>query len=49
MALKRQAAAQQNNLWIPTDQVSRSPGHPFYQALNRVLAKKEFDRFVEDL
>ena len=49
MALKRQAAAQQNNLWISTDQVSRSPGHPFYQALNRVLAKKGFDRFVEDL
>ena len=49
MALKKQIAAQQNNLWIPADQVSRSPGHPFYQALNRILNKKEFDPFVEDL
>ncbi|WP_439621621.1 transposase [Gemmata sp.] len=27
----------------------RSPGHAFYDRLNRILAESEFDRFVEDL
>ena len=49
MALKRHAPDGQTNLWIPTAEVTRSPGHPFYQALNRILAKHDFDRCAEDL
>ena len=49
MALRRRDDESQGDFWIPYDQVARSPGHPFYQTLNRVLAAHRFDRFVEDL
>jgi hypothetical protein len=28
-------------------ELARSPGHPFYERLNRVLAEADFDAFVE--
>ena len=40
--LKRDA-----ELWVPTAELPRSPGHPFYDALNRLLAKASFDAQVE--
>ena len=39
----------QSAVWIPTQELPRSPGHPFYQALNRLLAEAKFDAFVEKL
>ena len=36
-------------MWVPTEKLPRSPGHPFYERLNRVLAKAGFDAFVEGL
>jgi len=33
------AGEQQTDLWIPTTELARSPGHPFYDRLNRILAK----------
>jgi len=39
----------EEGLWVPTTELPRSPGHPFYERVNRVLAKAGFDRFVEDL
>lgn len=38
----------QRPIWVESS-VARGPGHPFYEALNRLLAKHEFDRFVEGL
>ena len=38
----------QQGMWIATRTLARSPGHPFYQALNRLLSKHGFDRFVEE-
>lgn len=38
---------QQEDLWIPSCALARSGGHPFYEGLNRVLAKHDFDGFVE--
>jgi transposase len=39
----------QGELWIPTEQIARSPGHPFYVKLNRVLRQEQFDRRIEAL
>jgi len=47
MAMGRRETQQQGQLWIPASEVARSPGHPFYERLNRILAKHGFDAFVE--
>jgi transposase len=38
----------QAGLWIATSDLVRSPGHPFYERLNRLLAEHGFDAFVEE-
>jgi len=38
----------QRPMWIESS-VARGPGHPFYEALNRLLSKHGFDGFVEGL
>lgn len=48
MALGRRKPAQQP-LWVANGELPRSPGHPFYAALNRLLAEAGFDRFVEQM
>ena len=37
----------QESLWVSTSELPRSPGHPFYSRLNRILAASGFDPFVE--
>jgi hypothetical protein len=34
-------------LWIASNAVASSPGHPFYEKLERVLRDAGFDEFVE--
>jgi transposase len=34
-------------MWVATSDLPKSPGHPFYQRLNQVLAANSFDGFVE--
>lgn len=48
MSMSKRQGERQPNLWINTAEIVRSPGHPFYQRLNVVLAKHGFDRFVEE-
>ena len=48
MAMGRQAGEQQA-MWVATQDLPKSQGHPFYRKLNRVLAKAGFDRLVEEL
>ncbi len=48
MALGKRQPRQQE-LWIPTTQLPPTPGHPFYQKLNRVLEDAGFDGYVEGL
>lgn len=48
MALGRRKA-QQEELFIPTAELARGSGHPFYTKLNAVLAEDQFDTFVENL
>jgi transposase len=40
---------EQEQLFATHQDLRASGGHPFYEALNRVLKKHNFDRFVEDL
>jgi len=39
----------QDELFIATNQLAASPGHPFYTKLNAVLAQADFDDFTEKL
>jgi transposase len=48
MALGKRKREQQG-LWIATTELPKSPGHPFYQKLNELLAEADFDRWVEKL
>jgi transposase len=48
MALGKRKDEQQE-LWIATTDLPKSSGHPFYKALNRLLAEADFDRFAEAL
>lgn len=38
---------QQQGLWIATTELPKSPGHPFYQKLNELLAEAQFDPWIE--
>jgi transposase len=48
MAMQGRSTEKQADFWIPTSELARSPGHPFYERLNKILAEAGFDRFVED-
>ena len=37
----------QESLFVAADQLAQSPGHPFYQRFNALLAEAGFDRWVE--
>jgi transposase len=47
MAMKRRKP-KQAEFWVPTADLARSPGHPFYERLNRLLSEHGFDPFVEE-
>jgi len=49
MALGRRKRQRQSELWVPTAELPRAAGHPFYEKLNRLLAEARFDEFVEEL
>jgi transposase len=46
---KRRRRAQQASMWVPTQDLPRSAGHPFYARLNEILADADFDGYVETL
>jgi transposase len=48
MALGKQKCEQQA-AWVATTDLPMSPGHPFYQKLNRLLGDAGFDDYVEKL
>ena len=47
MAMGKKRKRPQDTMWVATSDLPKSPGHPFYQGLNRVLAANSFDAFVE--
>ena len=40
---------QQQEMWVATTDLPKSPGHAFYDKLNELLAEAEFDSWVEKL
>ena len=38
----------QRGLWVLTSSLAKSPGHPFYERLSRLLDEEGFDAFVEE-
>jgi IS5 family transposase len=48
MAMGKRKAERQEALFLPAGELPKSPGHPFYQALNRLLAEADFDRWAEE-
>jgi len=47
MAMRRRKSERQDSLFITADNLPKFQGHPFYQALNRLLAEAGFDRWIE--
>lgn len=39
----------QGSMWVAYNELSRGPGHRFYEKLNELLREAEFDRKAEDL
>jgi len=46
MALGRRGGGERS-MWVAASALPHSPGHPFYERLNRILDEVGFDRFVE--
>ncbi len=49
MAMGKRGRQRQENLFIASNTLVKSPGHPFYEKLNQVLGANGFDEFVEGL
>lgn len=49
MSMSKREGERQSDLWVPTTELARSPGHPFYERLNKVLGEAGFDAFVEQV
>ena len=47
MAMGKGNRGRQETFWVPTAELPRTPGHPFYEQLNKILNGEGFDRFVE--
>ena len=49
MAMGKRERERQADLWLATSDLARSPGHPFYERLNALLAEAKFDERTEEL
>jgi transposase len=49
MAVGKRDGVRQEELWIPSRDLAKSPGHPFYERVNSLLAEADFDGYVESL
>ena len=48
MAMGQRKRERQETFWVPTSELPQSPGHPFYERLNKILDGQGFDRFVQE-
>ncbi len=37
----------QEEFWVATEAIARSPGHPFFERLGKLLTDRDFDRFCQ--
>ena len=49
MAMGKRKNRQQQKLWVESQSLPKSPGHPFYKRLSQLLDEHGFDSFVEEL
>lgn len=49
MALGKRQGEKQQELFVPTTHVPKSPGHPFYKRVNELLKESGFDQWAETL
>lgn len=49
MALGKREQSRQQEFWMPVQNLSKGPGHVFYDKLNQVFAKAGFDKVLEEL
>ena len=49
MAVGKRPRKEQGELWIATDDIPKTPGHPFYTRLNQLLDKIQMDDRVETM
>jgi transposase len=49
MAMGRRKGERQQEMWVETESLPSSPGHPFYERLNAELGAHGFDAYVEDV
>jgi transposase len=47
MSMRKRPSESQPDLWIATSDLAKSPGHPFYERLNKILGEASFDAWVE--
>ena len=45
----RDGSGGSEEFWVTYTDIAESPGHPFYERLNRIFDKYALDRFCEDL
>jgi transposase len=48
MGMGRRNTERQQELWVPTQELSAGPRHVFYERLNRLLADADFDAWIEE-
>ena len=46
---KHKRGSRQSTMWIASNDLPTTSGHPFYERLNRILDKAGFDAHVEGL
>jgi len=49
MSMSHRSEERQETLWVPTAELPKTPGHPFYSRLNALLKEAHFDRQIEEL
>lgn len=49
MAMGKRKREAQSQFWVPTTELPKTPGHPFYERLNKILDGAGFDAVVETL
>ena len=47
MGMGRRNTERQQEMWVPTQDLAAAPRHVFYERLNRLLAKVDFDEWIE--
>lgn len=47
MAMGKKERQRQEEFWVAKSEIPAGPGHPFYEALEALLKKHQFDDFVE--